>query len=76
MIKKFLDLGLQPLANSYIKEKDLNKKESKFRLEVMFNSKNYLVSINKKIATNKMFNSDYPYRLNKYDENSFKNARN
>ncbi len=74
MIKKFLDLGLQPLANSYIKEKDLNKRESKFRLEVMFNSKNYLVSINKKIATNKMFNSDYPYRSSQSNtmKNSFK----
>ena len=42
---KFLDLGLQPLANSYLNKKDLNKREKKFRLEVSFNSKNYLVSI-------------------------------
>jgi len=42
---KFLDLGYQPLANSYLKKKHLNKKEKKFRLEIGFNPKNYLVSI-------------------------------
>ena len=39
-MKKFLDLGLQPLANSYILRKNLNSKEKKFRLSVGFNSKN------------------------------------
>ena len=43
-MKKFLDLGLQPLANSYLDYKDINKKEKKFRLEVAFNPKNYLVN--------------------------------
>jgi len=62
MLKKFLDLGLQPLANSYLKKSQIKKKEKKFRLEIMFNDKNYLVSIKKKISTLKMFNSTYPYR--------------
>ena len=62
MKKKFLDLGLQPLANSYLKKNNLNKKEKKFRLEVMFDDKNYLVSIKKRISAVKMFNSNYPYR--------------
>ena len=31
-MKKFLDLGLQPLANSYLDQKDLNKREKKFNL--------------------------------------------
>ena len=44
-MKKFLDLGLQPLANSYLTKKNLNLKEKKFRLEVGFDPKNYLVSI-------------------------------
>ena len=44
-MKKFLDLGLQPLANSYIKKKNLRLREKKFNLIVGFNSKNYLVSI-------------------------------
>ena len=44
-MKKFLDLGLQPLANSYLTKKNLNLKEKKFRLEVGFDPENYLVSI-------------------------------
>ena len=36
---KFLDLGLQPLANSYLKKKNLNLKEKKFKLEIGFNQK-------------------------------------
>ena len=45
MIKKFLDLGYQPLANSYVLKKKLKDKENKFKLEVGFDNKNYLVSI-------------------------------
>ena len=41
-MKKFLDLGLQPLANSYVKKRDIKKKEKKFRLVLGFNPKNYL----------------------------------
>ena len=59
---KFLDLGLQPLANSYLNKKDLNKREKKFRLEVSFNSKNYLVSILNTVSKKKMFNEKYPYK--------------
>ena len=62
MIRKFLNLGNQPLANSYLFKKQLNKKEKKFKLELVFNDKNFLVSINKKISTQEMFNSNYPYR--------------
>ena len=61
-MKKFLDLGLQPLANSYLNKKDLNKREKKFRLEVSFNSKNYLVSILNTVSKKKMFNEKYPYK--------------
>tara|TARA_B110001450_G_scaffold81599_1_gene77385 strand:- start:1178 stop:2359 length:1182 start_codon:yes stop_codon:yes gene_type:complete len=62
MIRKFLDLGDQPLANSYLQKKDLNKKEKNFKLEVGFNKNNYLVSILKTIPKEKMFNKDYPYK--------------
>ena len=44
-MKKFLDLGSQPLANSYLNKNELKKKEKKFRLIVGFDPKNYLVSI-------------------------------
>ena len=59
---KFLDLGAQPLANSYIIKKNLNKKEKKFNLSAGFNKKNYLVSILKTVSKERMFNSDYPYK--------------
>ncbi|MDC3087526.1 class I SAM-dependent methyltransferase [Candidatus Pelagibacter sp.] len=61
-MKKFLDLGLQPLANSYLESKDINKKEKKFRLQVAFNPKNYLVSILNTVSKEKMFNENYPYK--------------
>ena len=59
---KFLDLGLQPLANSYIKRNNLKFKEKKFRLTVGFNPKNFLVSILNTVPKEKMFNKDYPYK--------------
>ena len=55
-MKKFLDLGPQPLANSYILKKNLEKKEKKFHLIVGFNPKNYLVSILNTVSKEKMFN--------------------
>ena len=61
-MKKFLDLGSQPLANSYLKKRDLKKKEKKFRLEIGFNPKNYLVSILNTVPKEKMFNKNYPYK--------------
>lgn len=61
-MKKFLDLGLQPLANSYVSKDRLNLKEKKFRLIICFNSKNYLVSILNTVSKEKMFNKNYPYK--------------
>ncbi len=61
-MKKFLDLGLQPLANSYIKKNNLKFKEKKFRLTVGFNPKNFLVSILNTVPKEKMFNKNYPYK--------------
>ncbi len=61
-MKKFLDLGLQPLANSYIKKKNLKSKEKKFKLIVGFDTKNFLVSILNTVPKEKMFNKNYPYK--------------
>ena len=58
----FLDLGLQPLANNYLKKNQLNNKEKKYRLKIGLDIKTKLVSINKPIASEIMFNSSYPYR--------------
>lgn len=61
-MKKFLDLGYQPLANSYLEKKDLKKRERKFRLVIGFDPKNYLVSITNTVPKEKMFNEKYPYK--------------
>ena len=61
-MKKFLNLGLQPLANSYVIDKNLNKKEKKFKLEIGFDPKTYLVSIINTVPKEKMFNENYPYK--------------
>ena len=80
MIKKFLDLGIQPLANQYL-SKPINlsrKKGQLYNLNVCFNSKTKLVSISKKIPVKKMFNNTYPYKssMSKTMLDSFKNLSN
>jgi methylation protein EvaC len=60
MNRIFLDLGLQPLANEYLKK--FNPNQKKYRLKIFFNLKNKLVSISKRISSKKMFNNNYPYR--------------
>jgi methylation protein EvaC len=64
MIKKFLDLGMQPLANKYLTKKDIIKKnkEQFYHLEVGFNSKTKLVSIINTVSSKKMFDDKYPYK--------------
>ena len=70
----FLDLGYQPLANSYLAKKDLKKKERKYRLVICFNKFNKLVSIKKTFSSKDMFNNKYPYRssMSKTMRKSFK----
>jgi len=62
--KKFLDLGMQPLANKYLTKKDIIKKNKElfYHLEVGFNSKTKLVSILNTVPSKKMFDDNYPYR--------------
>jgi SAM-dependent methyltransferase len=62
MFKKFLDLGNQPLANSYLLNNNSLKKEITYKLKVGINLKNYLVSIENTVPKEKMFNAKYPYR--------------
>ena len=75
-MKKFLDLGLQPLANKYLTRKDLRKKrkEQFYHLEVGFDNKTKLVSILNKVPSQKMFDNSYPYRssMSKTMQKSFK----
>ncbi len=71
MIKNFLNLGNQPLANEF-KSKKVN---SFYTLNLEFNNKNKLVSINKRVKKEIMFNKTYPYRssLSTSVKNHFKN---
>ena len=64
MFKKFLDLGMQPLANKYLTKGTIVKKKGEefYHLEVGFNPKTKLVSILNKITSRKMFDNSYPYR--------------
>ena len=75
MIKKFLDLGLQPLANKYLTKKDLLRKkiEYYYHLEIGFNTNTKLVSILNTVPSKKMFDTKYPYRasMSKTMINSF-----
>ena len=77
MIKTFLNLGIQPLANQYLKKpKKLSEKKGElYNLKVCFDTKSKLVSISKKIPVTKMFNSTYPYKssMSKTMLKSFKN---
>ena len=59
MIKSFLNLGVQPLANQYLKKPKIlsEKKGELYNLKVCFDTKSKLVSISKKIPVKKMFNS-------------------
>ncbi|MBK57196.1 MAG: hypothetical protein CMC84_07935 [Flavobacteriaceae bacterium] len=58
MNKTFLNLGNQPLANDF-KSK---KVDTFYNLNLKFDDKNKLVSINKRVKKEIMFNKTYPYR--------------
>lgn len=60
MNKFFLDLGRQPLANNYLKR--FKSQQVRYRLRLYFNTKTKLVSISKRIPSEKMFNNKYPYK--------------
>ena len=70
----FLDLGLQPLANSYLNKNEFKKKEKKYRLKICFDVVTKLVSIKKTFSSQIMFDNKYPYRssLSKTMNSSFK----
>ena len=58
MNKNFLSLGNQPLANNF----KLKKVNSFYKLYIKFDDKTKLVSINKRVGKEIMFNKTYPYR--------------
>jgi methylation protein EvaC len=60
MGKKFLNLGLQPIANSFLTSK--KKKEFKYNLSIGFNTKNFLVSLMKTVNPKKQYTKFYAHR--------------
>ena len=73
MNKFFLNLGNQPLANEYLNK--FTKSQIKYNLKLFFNTKSKMVSISKRIPSEKMFTNNYPYRssLSKTMRDSFYN---
>ena len=64
MNKVFLNLGRQPLANSFLKDTKKNTLRNEFfyNLRICFNTKNYLVSINKPVNPKKQYTDQYAHR--------------
>ena len=56
----FLDLGLSPLANSYLKEEDLQQEEQRFPLRVYVCSECLLVQLEEWESPENIF-GDYAY---------------
>ena len=64
MNKVFLNLGRQPLANSFLKniEKNTLRNEFFYNLKICFNTKNYLVSVAKPVNPKKQYTDKYAHR--------------
>ena len=64
MNKVFLNLGRQPLANSFLKDigKNTLRNEFFYNLKICFNTKNYLVSIVKPVNPKKQYTDKYAHR--------------
>ena len=64
MNKVFLNLGRQPLANSFLKNigKKALRNEFFYNLKICFNTKNYLVSIAKPVNPKKQYTDKYAHR--------------
>ena len=58
---KFLDLGMQPIANGFLKQNQLGKEEYTFNLSVGICSETFLVSLMDFVDPPKMFNENYPF---------------
>ena len=75
-MKKFLDLGKQPIANGFLYEKDINS-EYFFNLGVAFDQDTKLVTQTEYVDGNLMFNDEYVYRgsMSKTMRDHFKKLR-
>ena len=64
MNKIFLNLGRQPLANSFLKNigKNALRKEFFYNLKICFDTKNYLVSVLEPVNPKKQYTDKYAHR--------------
>ena len=64
MKRKFLDLGLHPLANSFLSKKELKypKKEYFYKLSVGFDTKSFLVSLMNTVNPKRQYTDKYAHR--------------
>ena len=64
MNKKFLNLGIQPLANSFLKSNSKKSlaKEFFYNLEVSFNTDSYLVSVTNPVNPKLQYTDKYAHR--------------
>ena len=64
MKKKFLDLGRQPIANSFLPDisKKTIKKEFFYKLTVSFDDKDYLVSVTNPVNPKIQYTNKYAHR--------------
>ena len=64
MNKVFLNLGRQPLANSFLKNigQYTLRNEFFYNLKICFNTKNYLVSVSKPVNPKKQYTDKYAHR--------------
>ena len=80
MNKVFLNLGKQPLANSFLSniKKTTLKNEFFYDLKICFNIKNYVVSIKKPVNPKKQYTYKYAHRASesKTMRTAFKNTAN
>ena len=80
MKRKFLDLGLHPLANSFLSKKELKypKKEYFYKLSVGFDTKSFLVSLMNTINPKRQYTDKYAHRASqsKTMKKSFRNIAN
>ena len=70
----FIDLGKSPLANSYLKNEDLNKMESFYPLRVFVCSKCFLVQLDEYENPKNIF-TEYAY-MSSYSESMLKHVQN
>ncbi len=64
MKKIFLNLGRQPLANSFLKDisKKTIKREFFYNLKICFDTSNFLVSIQRPVNPKKQYTNEYAHR--------------